>query len=472
LIENTLDEVIPINQEDNLVLGYQINASGIKEAKNQRGYFIVKVLTDSTELEVQDGTPASVAWFSGVPDIEAGTNFIQRNVHSNIEDKAYPLPTSSCKYAIITLNLGYPYDNVSIRQDGQLQSIVLNTIKCENNLIGKKVVFLGDSITAGTALVNHGYSLDKVYHKIFADRAKLSEHRNLGVGGSTIATKTNASDETVNTNRFKYRVTSSNFADADLVVVFGGVNDADQDAYPIGDLFTITESTPNGNWGGHSKVAPTIVNEGQVDEIAPFGAALHQLINMIYNVAPGVPILFITPLNTSYVDGAKRRPKSFEDNKNGDYMSDFRDAIHDVCDFYSIPVFDAHLIPQLNFCNTAFAQRYSFDGLHPNVEGNRLIGEALYKFVKDNIAILTENIYYIGNIDFSELTTLWNSTAEAIWVNINYKGSSLYTAFADGVKYKADLNHTLDFVKINISTGVFSSIGSFNAVVGENIDLY
>ena len=225
--EKTLDEVIPIIQNDNIVIGYQINASGIKAAKNERGYFIVKVLEGSTELTINNGTVGSLSWYSGIPDIDAGTNFVQRDTHSDLEDRVYPIPSSTCKYAIITLHLGYSYNNVSVEQDGQLASIVKKHLseidtQIENinetvegisedvskiqykELVGKKVIFLGDSITAGNVLTQHGYSLDDVYHKVFADLAGASEHVNLGVGGSTIATKTNASDQTVNTNRFKY----------------------------------------------------------------------------------------------------------------------------------------------------------------------------------------------------------------------------------------------------------------------------
>lgn len=231
-------------------------------------------------------------------------------------------------------------------------------------LYGKKVVFIGDSITEAS----YGY------HQRFAALTGCIAV-NLGVSGSSIAARPAPYADV----RFETRATAENLAGASLIVVFGGTNDFDGDVYPIGELFSYIEDTPQYRYGGKTIVAPS--------DTQAFGGAVHQLINKIRTNAPGVPIMFITPLDRYFeaTTPADRRPTSNEYNNHLETIQDYRNAIDAICQFYGIPVFHAEHIPQLEPGDATFANEYFLDKLHPNVQGHIILGTCLYKWVKNNL---------------------------------------------------------------------------------------
>ena len=225
------------------------------------------------------------------------------------------------------------------------------------DLQGKTVAFLGDSITAGYELTDRS----KVYHKLFADMTGCI-NRNLGSGGSSIAQRRGSDN-----NRFRDRATVANLSDASLIVVFGGTNDFDGNNYPIGDLFERSNNNIN-----------------PPSNTAAFGGALHELILLIKQNAPCVPIMFITPCNRgAYLDRRTTRQLG----TSGNSMDEYREAITKICAFYSIPVLHLEDISQLDFADTSVGAMYSKDNLHPNEVGNMIIAKALYNFVKNKIII-------------------------------------------------------------------------------------
>lgn len=237
-----------------------------------------------------------------------------------------------------------------------------------SELKGKRVVFVGDSFTQGNELPEPS----KVYCNVFAEVSGCTTV-NLGVAGSSIAKRAN------NAARFYTRCTASNLAGADLIIVQGGTNDFDLDSKAIGDLFDYVDTTPVDYFGGKTIVAPS--------DTEAFGGAMHQLIQTIRTNAPRVPIVFVTPTNRGTY-GHSRLPTSYEYNKNMNTMQEFRDAMERICEFYQIPVFKAHLIPQLDFANDDISLAYSVgDNLHPNAAGNDVLGKALYKFIMNNITL-------------------------------------------------------------------------------------
>lgn len=234
-----------------------------------------------------------------------------------------------------------------------------------NELRNKRVCFIGDSLTAGDG---------RTYHKVFADLTGCV-NVNLGISGTSIATRATYG------NRFYTRATAQNLSNASLIVVFGGTNDFDGDVYPIGDLFKIVEDEPQHRYGGKTILPP--------DNTEKFGGAMHQLILTIQQNAPGVPVMFMTPLHRDFQasEASDRRPNSYEYNNNGNTLQEYRDAINTICEFYGIPVFQAHRIPQLNFVDDTFGRLYSSDRLHPNTAGHNVLGHYLYNWVRQNIKI-------------------------------------------------------------------------------------
>ena len=237
------------------------------------------------------------------------------------------------------------------------------TVPKNNNLVGKKVAFIGDSITAAGG-----------YATTFAALYGCTVV-NLGVSSTCIANNTSNNQ---GANRFVTRATAENLAGVDLIVVFGGTNDFSYDIKPIGDLFVAQDRTATGNIGNKTIVAPA--------DTDAFGGALHDLIKTIQTNAPTIPIVFMTPLRRGRYTASN--PTSLENNKNGNFMREFAEAIIEICTFYSIPVLDLNAVSNLDFTNTDIAAKYSSDTLHPNAAGHTLIGNMLFRFVEANLIIL------------------------------------------------------------------------------------
>lgn len=238
-----------------------------------------------------------------------------------------------------------------------------------NNLQGKKVIFIGDSITAAQV----GVDENSVYHKIFANLYGCI-NVNLGVNSTCIANNTTNG---LGSSRFVTRVTAENLEGASLIVIFGGTNDFSYDSKAIGDIF-IEESIVASDRIGDKKIVPT-------DDTDTFDGAYHELIKEIRSVSPNTPILLITPMKRGrYQSG---RPTSNEKNANGNYLDDFVSCIKKIGSYYSIPVLDLNSASQLDFTVQNISEKYSIDGLHPNADGHKLIGNLLFRFVENNIFV-------------------------------------------------------------------------------------
>ena len=95
-------------------------------------------------------------------------------------------------------------------------------------LKGKKINFLGDSITEG-----HGTSdwNTKPYHQVLKANVGLAEARNYGKGGTKIARLPVITDNPFDQD-FNLRALDMDL-DADAVVVFGGTNDYGHSTIPL-----------------------------------------------------------------------------------------------------------------------------------------------------------------------------------------------------------------------------------------------
>ena len=257
-----------------------------------------------------------------------------------------------------------------------------NSVSLRNNLKDKRVAFLGDSITQGASASSQA----QTYHGVFCQKygaidrtaevyaEKGSESNNLlGMNGTCIAANTKNG---LGSTRFVTRATAENFADSKLIVVFGGTNDLSYDRKPIGELFVKETIAASGNMGTQRLTKPT--------DTETFAGALHELITTIQNVAPKVPIVYMTLMKRDH--NSAQNPDYLTCNANGDFMIDYVNAIKEICAFYSIPVLDMYSNSQLNPLAPGWSNLFG-DGLHPNNEGHALIGELLFRFVEDNVIV-------------------------------------------------------------------------------------
>ncbi len=207
-------------------------------------------------------------------------------------------------------------------------------------LKGKKVNFLGDSITDGA-----GSSCAAArYPDILAGLAELGEIRNYGIGGTRIALYHGQPEE----ERLDYcKRFPTMDDDADLIIVFGGTNDYGHGNAPMG---TNEDRTPETFYGG-----------------------LHYLMSGLINKYPTADIVILTPI---------QREGGDKPNAYGYTLDMFVDAIKDVAAQYSLPLLD--LYNHGGFCPNIQVQKDAIcpDGLHPNDAGYVKLANRIYSYLK------------------------------------------------------------------------------------------
>lgn len=185
---------------------------------------------------------------------------------------------------------------------------------------------LGDSITYGNLLA----SQSEAYPEVLEQLLGATVH-NYGVCATTIAIN--------NEDSFLERYRSME-ADADLILVMGGTND-----------FGL--STP---LGSEENRTPSSFYGGMLELLAGLKAKY-----------PGVPIIFLTPL---------QREKEEFPNQQGQLLEDYVAVIREICAQQGVYVLDLFAEESLNFRESM--EQYMPDGLHPNQAGHQLIAEYIY----------------------------------------------------------------------------------------------
>ena len=210
-------------------------------------------------------------------------------------------------------------------------------------LKGKKVVFLGDSITDG-----HGTSAKEfTYWNQFGKRTGAIVSAN-GIGGTRIAPQRVYIVERPWENRhFSSRVEELD-PEADIVVVFGGTNDFGNGDAALGTIADRTEDS--------------------------FYGACHVLVQKLYERYPNGTIVLMTPLHrlsedeTLYNELGVRRVGP---------LSAYVQALRDVAEFYGLPLVDLFANCPIQPRMELQREKYMPDGLHPNDAGAELVAQCL-----------------------------------------------------------------------------------------------
>ena len=224
---------------------------------------------------------------------------------------------------------------------------------------GKKIVAIGDSITYGFIPRNvpeYPGQLNS-YLPLIAESLG-SSFVNYGISGSTLG-----SDGTDNRQPFTRRYDLMD-DDADLVIVMGGTNDF-RNNVPIG---TMSDRTDLSFYG-----ALHVLCEGLIDKY--------------YNqqgvdLGKSKQIMFMTPLkiitqDTGVLDTA---------------INPYVEAVKEVCDYYSIPVFDLHnlsgitphILQTVTGTEPGYTGNYNpyiTDGTHPTQQGHEKMAGNIAGFI-------------------------------------------------------------------------------------------
>ena len=214
-------------------------------------------------------------------------------------------------------------------------------------LDGKIALFLGDSITEGAC----ASKAENRFVNIFGELTGAQVF-NYGLGGTRIAYQHQPSLEAQYDIYFASRVLKMSWG-ADLIFVFGGVNDYGHGDAPLGQQGDKTPMT--------------------------FYGALYDLYKRLQKKYPFAKIVAITPL---HFDDDEREVNSIGAERKGGLRA-YVEAIKEVAADFGVFVIDAfndwEMRPIADKANDPY---FNADGLHPNDNGHCYIAKKLVEFVK------------------------------------------------------------------------------------------
>lgn len=214
-------------------------------------------------------------------------------------------------------------------------------------LAGKKINFLGDSITEGCGTSG----LEQGFPWLLKEKLGLAEARNYGIGGTRIAAQL-ACEGSGEDRNYCDRALELD-TDADLVVVFGGTNDYGHGDAPLG---TPEDRTVNTFWG-----------------------ACHVLFTRLRERFPEAAIVVLTPLH-----------RTNEDNPHGDSskpvpsgtLEAYVQILRTVVGRFDLPMLDLYECSAVDTRVPGVVEKYIPDGLHPNDAGHRILAAEIAEFLQ------------------------------------------------------------------------------------------
>ncbi len=213
-------------------------------------------------------------------------------------------------------------------------------------LQGKKMVFLGDSITEGAGVSDPA---NRYWERLARRTSAVCV--GYGIGGTRIARQQHpVPDQYHDFHHFSTRLAEMD-KDADIVVIFGGVNDFGHGDAPFGTFTDRTEDT--------------------------FYGALHVLYTAVLEQYPEAQIVVMTP--THFSAEWDHAGETGPGRKRS--LREYVEAIREVAEYYALPVLDLYRVSGIQPLVPAMRDRYMPDGLHPNDAGHARIEEKLFAFL-------------------------------------------------------------------------------------------
>ena len=219
---------------------------------------------------------------------------------------------------------------------------------------GLKVNFLGDSITEGVGVNDIANCR---YDNIVAKMCEFSSHNNYSVSGSRLAHQTHPSEKPHYDLCFCGRAHAMDTS-ADMVIVYGGVNDYFHGDAPFGE---IGDTTPSTYCGG-----------------------VYFLMNYLRENYGEKPIIFMTPARCFLRKEVDDSIPSTHAKKiiPGKPLIDYADVIIETAKKFNIKVLDLYRDLGINPYNQYDFETYTNDGLHFNDAGHKVLAQKLKDFIE------------------------------------------------------------------------------------------
>ena len=228
---------------------------------------------------------------------------------------------------------------------------------------GKKIGFIGDSITAGVG----ASTSSQRYATVLANMLGAVEV-NRAVSGTVLCT---GGHRTCNIDK----LTANNLTGCSVVLIMMGINDWDQARstyYGLGEYGSTDTTTIYGAVDMWCK---------RIDEIRKTEGF------------ENTKFYFITPIVTSWNNSAGG--SNWDQNKtniHGFKLRDLCQAIINVCADYDVPVLDMNKYSGIyyNSATDNTTGLYFGDGIHPNSAGHEQIAKALYDYLLENLTYASQ----------------------------------------------------------------------------------
>ena len=219
-------------------------------------------------------------------------------------------------------------------------------------LKGKIINFLGDSITEGIGVENVNKNR---YDNVLKRLAKLKAVYNYGISGTRLAHQITPTEEPRKDLCFCGRAYDMEKS-ADVVVVYGGVNDYFHGDAPIGSAGDRTPAT--------------------------FYGAVWFLMNLIREKHPKATVVFMTPARACYqnIDITLPSPRPIK-RPDALPLLDYVNIIKERAKEFDIPVLDLYHDLPIDPRNEEEAKKYTADGLHFNDVGQHVLAKTLKEFL-------------------------------------------------------------------------------------------
>lgn len=248
----------------------------------------------------------------------SGVSYVRLTFEATMEGKKYLIEGTTPPQTIPN----HTDKKLTIRTEGYRANLISELSRHE--LSGMKWNVLGDSIT-------HAPGKTRNFHSIIASETGIYA-KNYGVSGSRISL---GAGGTVGNEMVTRYATMDD--DADIVTVFGGINDMNNSL----SLGTSSDRVKESFYG-----------------------ALHLLLSGLHKKYMGKRLGFISPIN--YGD-ATDEP--------------YQQAIREVCKYYSIPLLDLSKDGLINTVVHEIKTNFITDGLHPDEAGHDVLARKIKQFL-------------------------------------------------------------------------------------------
>lgn len=221
------------------------------------------------------------------------------------------------------------------------------------NIKGFKVNFLGDSITQGVGVADFE---NNCYQNRLAKLCGLSAVNTYAISGTRLAHQTLPSEKPYYDLTFCGRAYWMDQS-ADMVVVYGGVNDYIHGDAPFGKPGDTTPAT--------------------------FCGAVYFLMNILRELYGEKPILFMTPARGFLRKEVDDRIPSTHARKRvpGEPLVAYADVILETAKQFDIPVLDLYRDLGIDPHDSNDFATFTADGLHFNDAGHEILATKLKEFI-------------------------------------------------------------------------------------------